>query len=188
MFVDSIISILIAMLCGGSGVVLISEGPVGMMIGFLVSFMVLLVSHAMGKKAIDEKLKNINLPLPIRRMALSGSLLHIEGPNLGLSDTLKNNPVAKLFSDGDDDEEQTPDSNATNARHLLPRIRFSDGDEISERRLRTIRSRILASYEKLIDNADNEDLVALNARMSHDISDQIERRLKELAEQVEIPL
>ena len=39
-----------------------------------------------------------------------------------------------------------------------------------------------------MDSADNEDLIALNTRMSRDISKQIETRLKELAEQVEIPL
>ena len=35
---------------------------------------------------------------------------------------------------------------------------------------------------------DVKELNALNARMSRDISQQIETRLKELAEQVEIPL
>ena len=37
-------------------------------------------------------------------------------------------------------------------------------------------------------SGDNTELAALNERMSKDISVQIERRLKELAEQVEIPL
>ena len=46
----------------------------------------------------------------------------------------------------------------------------------------------MSSYEKLISNADSEELLALNKRMSRDISEQIETRLKELAEQVEIPL
>ena len=151
-FVESIISILIAMLCGGSGVVLISEGPVGMFIGFVLSFLVLVVSHAMGKKAIDEKLMRVNLPLAIRRMALSDVLPHLE------------------------------------KKHFLPRIRWSREGEISERRMQAIRSRIMANYEKLLNSANNEELLALNSRMSRDISNQIEQRLKELAEQVEIPL
>ena len=54
--------------------------------------------------------------------------------------------------------------------------------------MQTIRSKILSSYEKLLNSADSEELNALNARMSRDISQQIETRLKELAEQVEIPL
>ena len=167
-FVESVISILIAMLCGGSGVVLISEGPAGMLIGFLLSFLVLMVSHAMGKKVLDEKLMTVNLPLPIRRMALSASLPKIEGPSLGLG--LGNTPEGG----------KKP--------HLLPRISWDRSGDISDRRMQAIRSRIRQNYEKLLSSADNEDLAALNSRMSRDISEQIEKRLKELAEQVEIPL
>ena len=54
--------------------------------------------------------------------------------------------------------------------------------------MQAIRNRIRLNYEKLLSSADNEDLLALNQRMSRDISKQIESRLKELAEQVEIPL
>jgi hypothetical protein len=173
------------MLCGGSGVVLVSEGPVGILIGFLVSFIVLLASHAMGKKAIDEKIRNANLPLSIRKMALSNVLPRIEGPKLGLSGALKGG-LGKLLSS----EEQGSDASESGSsakRHLLPRISWSD-EGISERRMQTIRNKILSSYEKLLNNADSEELIALNSRMSHDISHQIETRLKELAEQVEIPL
>ena len=184
-FVESIISLLIAMLCGGSGVVLISEGPLGILIGFIVSFLVLLASHAMGKKALDEKLKNANLPLSIRRIALSNALPHIEGPSLGLSDALKGTKLTRLFSGSED-----TDVNASPGKkpHLLPRISWLGREEISERRMQAIRSKIMSSYEKLMNSADNEELLALNARMSRDISQQIETRLKELAEQVEIPL
>ena len=185
-FVESIISLLIAMLCGGSGVVLVSEGPVGILIGFLVSFLVLLASHAMGKKALDEKLKNANLPLAIRKMALSDMLPHIEGPSLGLSDTLRGNKLNQLLSGKETDAQGEGPS--PRKRHLLPRLSWSDRDGISERRMQSIRNKILSSYEKLMDSADNEDLIALNTRMSRDISKQIETRLKELAEQVEIPL
>ena len=185
-FVESIISLLIAMLCGGSGVVLVSEGPVGILIGFLVSFLVLLASHAMGKKALDEKLKNANLPLAIRKMALSDMLPHIEGPSLGLSDTLRGNKLNQLLSGKETDAQG--EGSSPRKRHLLPRLSWSDRDGISERRMQSIRNKILSSYEKLMDSADNEDLIALNTRMSRDISKQIETRLKELAEQVEIPL
>ncbi|MBP5239545.1 MAG: Hsp70 family protein [Oscillospiraceae bacterium] len=188
-FVESIISILIAMLCGGSGVVLISEGPIGMLIGFLLSFLVLMVSHAMGKKAIDEKLMTANLPLAIRRMALSASLPRIEAPNLGISDAVKKVQLGQLFSDEESDSAaSSPAQESGRKRHLLPRLSWGSGDSISERRMQAIRNRIRQNYEKLLNSADNEDLLALNSRMSRDISKQIESRLKELAEQVEIPL
>lgn len=188
-FVESIISILIAMLCGGSGVVLVSEGPVGMLIGFIVSFLILLVSHAMGKKAIDEKLMNARIPLPIRRMALSGSSLHIEGPSLGLSNLFKDNKLTRTFSEaGGKAPVDSPEEKKSKKPHFLPHISIIREDDISDRRMQTIRSKILSSYEKLLNSADSEELNALNARMSRDISQQIETRLKELAEQVEIPL
>ncbi|MBR6115817.1 MAG: Hsp70 family protein [Oscillospiraceae bacterium] len=174
-FVDSVISILVAMLCGGSGVVLIAEGPLGMLIGFIISFVVLLASHAMGKKAIDEKLMSMDLPLSIRRLTLSGSRLKIEGPRLGWFDS-----VGGLLS-GKEDEEKTD-------THLLPRIRFTRHSGISPRRMQEIRSRIRTSCEAVLRDTENEDLKALNSRMVQEISEQIERRLQELAEQVEIPL
>ncbi len=177
-FVDSVISIIVAMLCGGSGIVLISAGPVGMFIGFLLSFLVLLASHAMGKKAIDDKLMAMDLPLGIRRLVLSGSRIRIEGPRLGLLDT-----VGDMFSNKDAAAKKEEGTKT----HLLPRIRLSDGSGISQRRMQEIRSRIKTSCETML-SGDNTELAALNERMSKDISVQIERRLKELAEQVEIPL
>ncbi len=187
-FVESIVSILIAMLCGGSGIVLISEGPVGMLIGFILSFLVLLLSHAMGKKAIDEKLMNANLPLTLRKIALGDALPRIEGPQLGLSPVGRGR-IGQLFS-GESGKLPDSDPSADNRvrPHLLPRLRWADSRNISERRMQAIKSRLRTNYEKLLNSADNEEMAALNARMSHDISSQIETRLKELAEQVEIPL
>ena len=158
---------------------------IGILIGFLVSFVVLLASHAMGKKAIDEKIRNANLPLSIRKMALSNVLPRIEGPKLGLSGAVKGGLGKLLSSEGSNSD--AADSGGSTKRHLLPRISWSD-DGISDRRMQTIRSKILSNYEKLLNSADSAELNALNARMSRDISQQIETRLKELAEQVEIPL
>ena len=177
-FVDSVISILVAILCGGSGVVLIAEGPLGMLIGFIISFLVLLASHAMGKKAIDEKLMGMDLPLSIRRLTLSGSRVRIEGPRLGGIGS-----VGALFSR--EDVKETKDNSGT---HLLPRIRFSERKGIAPKRLQEIRSRIRSSCDAVFSDTDNPELKALNERMGREISEQIERRLKELAEQVEIPL
>ena len=136
----------------------------------------------MGKKAIDEKLMTADLPLSIRRLALANALPHLEAPSLGIADTVKKAASGKLFS------EQPADESKPKKRHLLPRFRWGDSDDISERRMQAIRARIRANYDKLLSSADNEDLLALNSRMSRDISEQIEARLKELAEQVEIPL
>ena len=187
-FVESIVSILIAMLCGGSGIVLISEGPVGMLIGFIISFLVLVLSHAMGKKAIDEKLLNANLPLSLRRFTLGEAFPRVEGPRLGFS-ALKKWSGNRLLSDSPEEENESrfPSDKSTKP-HLLPRLRWSDNGELSPRRLQAIRNRIRSNYEKLLSSDDNEDLTALNSRLSRDISNQIESRLKELAEQVEIPL
>ena len=117
----------------------------------------------MGKKAIDEKIMNANLPLPVRRMALGDLLPEVEGP--------------KLFSGGEE------------KAHLLPRLKWNKKDAaIPDRRIQTIKNKVRSSYEKLTASADNPEMLALNSRMADDISSQIESRLKELAEQVEIPL
>ena len=132
----------------------------------------------MGKKAIDDKLMSMDLPMSIRRLVLSGSRLQVEGPRLGLTEKLKS---AVLPGEKDAAEEKP-------RLRLLPRIRFSEREGISPKRMQEIRSRIRASYKAIMDAGDNEELRTLNARMSRDISQQIEKRLKELAEQVEIPL
>ena len=180
------IRILIAMLCGGSGIVLISEGPIGMLIGFILSFLVLMLSHAMGKKAIDEKLMNANLPVSLRKIALGDALPRVEGSHLGLSSVGKGR-IGRMLS-GETEQPEDEPSEKRARPHLLPRIRWADSGDLSARRMQAIKNRIRSNYEKLLNSADNEDLLALNARMSRDISDQIEARLKELAEQVEIPL
>ena len=165
LFVESIVSVLIALLCGGSGVVLITEGPIGMLIGFVLSFLVLTVSHVMGKKAIDEHIMNANLPLSIRRIALSGIVPKVEGPKMDLRGAVKGEK---------------------GSMHVLPKLHLAGTEDISDRRMQNIRSKIRSNYEKLLNSGKNEDLTALNARLTADLSRQIEARLKELADQVEI--
>ena len=96
----------------------------------------------------------------------------------------KNTGVGRLFSGTEEEAGSAPEKE----RHLLPRLRWGDPSDISERRMQTIRSKIRQNCEKLLKNQNNEELKALNSRVSRDISEQIESRLKELAEQVEIPL
>ena len=176
-FVESVISILVAMLCGGSGVVLISEGPVGLLIGFILSFVVLLLSHAMGKDALDEKLMSVNLPLPLRKMALASILPKVETP--GLRDRLG---LGRKPDEGDDAEKPAKKS------RVLPRIRWTDRDGISDRRMEDIKRRIRTGYDRLLDSPERGELQNLDDRLCKDISGQIESRLRQLAEQVEIPL
>jgi hypothetical protein len=64
----------------------------------------------------------------------------------------------------------------------------ADDDAVSERRIRAIRNKVKASYEERLSDKDNAELNTLNRRLCVEISDQIEQRLKKLAEQVEIPL
>ena len=54
--------------------------------------------------------------------------------------------------------------------------------------MRVIRRKVKAGYEELLGNENDEAVQALNERMCREITEQIETRLKELAEQVEIPL
>jgi hypothetical protein len=154
-----------------------------MMIGFILSFLVLIVSHTMGKKAIDEKLINADLPISIRKMTLSNILPRIEMPRAGIGDALKSTRLGKLITGSKSSEEEK-----NNSFHLLPRIRMPASNQISEHRMQAIRNRVMANYERMLDNPESPEMAALNENMSRDISSQIEKRLKELAEQVEIPL
>ena len=62
--IDSIISILVGLLCGGSGIALIASGPTGIFAGMMISILVL----ALGKDKMEELLLKTDLPRPIRKM------------------------------------------------------------------------------------------------------------------------
>ena len=175
--VDSIISVIIALLCGGSGVALVAEGPAGLAVGLLLSMVVLIAGHLMGKKAMDEKLMETRLPLFVRRLTLTRLLPELEAREIRL-------PLLSRLRSLSGAE----DGGAALKLPLLPRFRRPGNEDIPARRMRLIRSKVGANYEKLLSDADNAELRALNARMSREISEQIEQRLKTLAEQVEIPL
>lgn len=64
--IDSILSILVGLLCGGGGVALISSGPAGIAAGVGASLLVLIL----GKEKMEEALLHANLPKPVRRLAL----------------------------------------------------------------------------------------------------------------------
>lgn len=62
--IDSIISIVVGLLCGGSGVALIASGPTGIFAGMMISILVL----ALGKDKMEELLLKTDLPRPLRKM------------------------------------------------------------------------------------------------------------------------
>ena len=168
-FVESVISVIVGLLCGGSGMALIAEGPVGIAIGVISSLLLFTVGRLLGKDALDQKIAQMNLPLFIRRAALSEVLPKLESPKLELL--------------GEKDGE------ARKPRlQLLPRLRWPEAGDIPARRMRVIRRKVKAGYEELLGSENDEAVQALNERMCREITEQIEARLKELAEQVEIPL
>ena len=67
--IDSIISILVGLLCGGSGVALITSGPAGIITGILISYMVLLL----GKNRMEGALLKTDLPVFMRKMIPKGA-------------------------------------------------------------------------------------------------------------------
>ena len=62
--IDTIISILVGLLCGGSGIVLIAEGLPGIIAGAVISLLVLFL----GKDRMQDALLRINIPKPVRKM------------------------------------------------------------------------------------------------------------------------
>ena len=62
--IDSVISIVVGLLCGGSGVALITGGPTGILAGAAASLLVL----ALGKDKMESALLKADLPTPIRKL------------------------------------------------------------------------------------------------------------------------
>ena len=122
--IDSIISILVGLLCGGSGIALITSGPTGIIAGTVLSLMVLML----GKEKMEGALLKADIPGPMRK--------------------------------------------------LLPKNAFrSRMESISK----TVKENLYRSLEK----EKNEEI---SARMTEEISLQIEECLTRMAEVVEVPL
>jgi len=62
--IDATISIVVGLLCGGSGVALIANGLPGIIAGAVVSLLIL----ALGKDKMQEMLLNSNIPTPVRKV------------------------------------------------------------------------------------------------------------------------
>lgn len=67
--IDSIITIIVGLLCGGGGAALISSGPTGIMAGVLVSMLVLVL----GKEKMESALLNADIPNPVRKLVPKSS-------------------------------------------------------------------------------------------------------------------
>ena len=66
--IDSIVSVVIGLLCGGSGVALIATGLPGILIGFFASFLVL----ALGKNMMEKAILNMDIPVAVRKLIPAG--------------------------------------------------------------------------------------------------------------------
>ena len=118
--VEAIVSVLVALLCGGSGVALIAEGPVGLATGFIASILLLAVGHIMGKKAIDQTLMDANLPLFVRRAALSKPLPKLERTEISIP-----NPVKLLQNRERAEEAKEAIKNAPKGTNGVPALVFN---------------------------------------------------------------
>ncbi len=62
--IDSVISVLVGILCGGSGMALIANGPVGILAGTIISLTVLLL----GKDPMEKALLKADVPVIMRQL------------------------------------------------------------------------------------------------------------------------
>lgn len=190
-FVESIISVLIGILCGGSGVALIAEGPIGIIIGIVSSAVLFAVGAVLGKKALDEKIQNANLPLFIRKMAIMKPLPKVTPPEISISNPFKELKLPskkKTEHEPEADTETKAENKPFVKLRLLPQVTWADDDAIPNWQIKSIRNKIKAKYNSMPAGEDGEAMAALNDKMCKDISEQIELRLKALSEQVEIPM
>lgn len=70
--INAIISILVGLLCGGSGIALIAGGLEGIIVGAILSLSVLLI----GQEHIENRMMDINLPKPLRKLVTRSSFEH----------------------------------------------------------------------------------------------------------------
>lgn len=62
--IDAIVSVVVGLLCGGSGLALIASGIQGILIGFVISALVLVL----GREQMQDAFLKMNVPKPIRRL------------------------------------------------------------------------------------------------------------------------
>ena len=62
--INTIISLIVGLLCGGSGIALISSGITGVVAGMTISLLVLVI----GKESMQKALMHMDVPGPVRKM------------------------------------------------------------------------------------------------------------------------
>lgn len=67
--IDSVISIIVGLFCGGGGIALISSGPAGIITGAMASLLVLIL----GKSQMEKALLKADIPAPIRKLVRRSS-------------------------------------------------------------------------------------------------------------------
>lgn len=67
---DSLVSVIIGLLCGGSGIAILSSGPAGILAGAMASFLLLLL----GKGPMEAAFLKADLPIPMRKLAPKHSI------------------------------------------------------------------------------------------------------------------
>ena len=90
--IDTIISILIGLLCGGSGIALISGGISGIVAGAMLSLMILIL----GKEKMEEAMMNMVIPRPVRKLVPRG---HFMSRMERISDEVKSSFFRSLEQD-----------------------------------------------------------------------------------------
>ena len=93
---NTIVSVLIGLLCGGGGVALISSGITGILSGAAISLLVLFL----GKKAIQKAFLDAKIPKPIRKLIPRG---YFAGRIHTITQEIKEKLMATLETDKNDE-------------------------------------------------------------------------------------
>ncbi|MBQ6239157.1 MAG: Hsp70 family protein [Firmicutes bacterium] len=93
---NTIVSVLIGLLCGGGGIALISSGITGILSGAAISLLVLLL----GKKAIQKAFLDAKIPKPIRKLIPKG---YFKGRIHTITKEVKEKLMATLETDKNDE-------------------------------------------------------------------------------------
>ena len=91
--IDTVITLIVSFLCGGSGIAMISSGPTGIVAGALISLRVL----ALGKDKMQDAMVNISIPSMLRKLV---SRSYFESRLTRLAQEIK----ANLFKSIDEDK------------------------------------------------------------------------------------
>ncbi len=94
--IDTIVSVLVGLLCGGGGLALIASGIQGILIGFVISALVL----ALGKEQMQGAFLKMNVPKPMRRL-MPKSYLRSRADRI--SGEVKDSLYAKLENEKNED-------------------------------------------------------------------------------------